>query len=130
MFSLADLVNVRAPESLMIKMDIQDLDVVAEAHLIAEQVALLFANDTALRSLVFDVTYFLLSNQYVRHDEDVDKVAGGTGIGWLHSGDVADACFYAMVERHVFNMTAAAQILEWWRFRDDMLFLAACMHLF
>ena len=43
----------------------------------------------------------------------------------LHSGDVADACFYSMVEKEMISASdfERAGVLDWYRFRDDCLFL-------
>ena len=61
----------------------------------------------------------------MRNGRALYEVARGTGIGLLHSGDVADACFYSMVEKPLKNQFAEAGVLDWYRFRDDMLFLAS-----
>ena len=50
----------------------------------------------------------------------------GAGIGLMHAGDVADACFLALVELDLMaaDSYSEAGILDWFRFRDDMLFMA------
>ena len=117
--------HVSVPGKLfLVKLDIKDFYVVGEAHIIAEKVARLFECEKR-RSLIFDITYFLLSNQFVKSGGALYEVARGTGIGLLHSGDVADACFYSMVEKPLENSFVAAGVLDWYRFRDDMLFLAS-----
>ena len=87
--------------------------------MLAKSVSKLFASDPVLESLVFDVSFFLLDNQYVKY---------GTGIGLVHSGDLADACYYEMVERHM--VLADYHIKYYARFRDDSLILAEDAGLF
>ena len=78
---------------------------------------------------MFDVAYWLLDSPFLSvgrgPDEQTFKVNNGTGIGLTHSGDVADAAFYPLVERDLLmcNAFAAASVLDWYRFKDDMLFL-------
>ena len=116
----------------MVKVDIKDFYVVGEHHLIAENVANLFNSDPRLQSIVFDVAYFLLDNQYVRSLKKLHKVRCGAGIGLLHAGDIADACFYSMVEQKLLedHQYEAAGVIDWFRFRDDMCFFLSSGPLF
>ena len=91
-------VVVKDLSKVMCKIDIKDFYVVGKSHIIAEQVSSLFRDDSALMGLIFNVVFFLLENQYVQHEDLVYKVHDGTGIGLLHSGDVADACYLPLVE--------------------------------
>ena len=74
---------------IMVKCDIKDFYVVGEAHIIAQSLANLFSGE--MSSLVFDVAYFLLANQYVSAMGRTFQMMEGAGIGLLHAGDVADA---------------------------------------
>ena len=119
------LKEVRAGEKrVLVKVDIKDLYVISLDYKIVEQVTSLFV-DKGLKDLVFKVAFFLLSNQFVKSGKQLRRVRQGCGIGLLHAGDLADACWYAMVERPLHNTGefVAAGINEWFRFRDDMLFL-------
>ena len=80
-----------------------------------------------VKSLVYDITYFLLSHQFVKCFGDLFRVKQGCGIGLLHAGDVADACFFSMVEKILFasGEYTAAGVIEMFKFRDDMLFLCS-----
>ena len=112
------LADVKIANSLfLVKLDIKDFYVVGQDYRIAELVASLF-QDRTLRSLVQDVTYFLLSNQYVQHGPDLYKVKQGCGIGLLHAGDLADAVFYALCEKSLFatDEYVACGIIQWFRF--------------
>ena len=62
----------------LIKMDINEFYVAGEAHRIAEHVSRLFTSDG--RSLMFDVLFYLLTNQYVSHDGITYRVNTGCGI--------------------------------------------------
>ena len=44
----------------------------------------------------------------------------------MHAGDVGDGAFYSMVERKLVDEDAyrTAGVLDWFRFRDDMLLTA------
>ena len=113
---------------MMIKLDIKDFYIVGEHHVLSDAVARLFP-DVRLRSLVWDVVYYLLDNQYVA-DRGADgetqyKVRYGTGIGLLHSGDLADAVFFSLVEKKLLEAKAYDEggVLYWCRFRDDMCFI-------
>ena len=114
-----DKIKVHA-KCFFVKMDVKDFYVVGQAHVIAASIARLF-DDTVESSQVFDIAFFLMDNQYVQHGGKLYKVVEGTGIGLLHSGDIADACYYEMVERHV--AFSEFGVFYHARFRDDMLFL-------
>ena len=97
------LKNTRATsDTILVKLDIKDFYVVGEHNTLATHVANLFT-DPSLRSLVMDVTYFLLSNQYVRMGDELYQILVGAGIGLIHAGDVADAVFFSMLEKEMIS---------------------------
>lgn len=57
--------------------------------------------------------------------DNLYRVRCGAGIGLLHAGDVANACFFSMVERPLRRAGAydAADLYEHFRYQDDMLFI-------
>lgn len=107
---------------VFVRLDIRDFYTIGKAFIISEKVSGLF-EDAAERSLVFDITYFLLSNQYISSLGGLFKVLDGCGIGMVHAGDVADACWYAMVEKPLIEADEFSKcgVFSWCRFRDDML---------
>ena len=109
---------------IMVKLDIKDFYVVGEPHMLAEAVAVLFS-DPVVKSTMWDVLHFLLDNQYVKDLDKLYKVRHGCGIGLLHSGDVADAAFYSLVEKILLDNDEFIRygVVDWYRFRDDMCFL-------
>ena len=122
-----ELANLQVPQPCtLVKVDIRDFYVVGESHKIAQQLSSLF-QDKMLSRLVFDVAFFLLSRQYVKHGRSLRRVKEGCGIGLLHAGDMADACYYAMVEKTLIACEEhiACGIIRWFRFRDDMLFVCS-----
>jgi len=84
-----------------------------------------FEGDT--KKAVGHIMDFLLNNQYVSSKEFPDRLwqcQRGTGIGLCHSGEVADLCFYNLVEKPIFNHGLSMfGISGWWRYRDDTLIL-------
>ena len=84
--------HVQVDEFLFLaKVDIKHFYVVGKHHLIAEAVAKLFSYDPQLHSIIHDVVFFLLDNQFVQSFGSKYKVLEGAGIGLLHAGDLADA---------------------------------------
>ena len=55
----------------------------------------------------------------------IHKAKRGAEIGLLHAGNAAGACFFSMVERVLLmeGAYANAGVLDWFRFRDDCLFV-------
>jgi hypothetical protein len=107
----------------MVKLDVKDFYTVGDSHILADWTSRLF--EGAERSIVFDVVYFLLEQQFVKWENNTYKVTQGAGIGLLHAGDVADAVFYSMIEKKLVQNRSLerAGTLDWFRFRDDMLIL-------
>ena len=111
---------------ILAKIDIKDFYTVGEHYKIAGAVAKLFSYDKDLCSLVHDVVFFLLDNQYVQSLGSQYQVLRGAGIGLLHAGDIADAVFYSLVEKQLLSENAYAVeggVADWYRFRDDMCFV-------
>ena len=86
------------------------------------------------RDTVRKALTFLLNHQYVVSDlipERTYKVVKGTGIGLRHSGAVADASFFTLVE-HDFvtddmqdRLELSYGVSHYFRFKDDIFFVAA-----
>jgi hypothetical protein len=97
---------------------------------LSEAVGELFAG-LPLRSLVKDITFWLLATQRVSCRELPHRtweVVEGSGMGLTHSSAVVDAAFYIYCEARWAGLPCIASqfgILMYVRFRDDVLIIAA-----
>ena len=82
------------------------------------------------KKLAVLVLEFILSEQYVQSKwfpNRVWKSTVGSGMGLVHSGEVAELAFFSICERGLVDTEASRQLhgLEaYWRFRDDIAMLA------
>lgn len=125
--------GAKIPEgALLMRVDIEDFFMSGTVHdLVSTTVPMIphSRRDTFRRALTF-----LLSHQYVVSDlipERTYKVVKGTGMGLRHSGAVADASFFTLVE-HDFvtedmddRLNLSYGISHYFRFKDDIFFVAA-----
>ena len=84
------------------------------------------------RDILSRVVFWLLDNQFVRVREmpgRLWKVKCGTGMGLKHSGEVADASFYTLHEKHVLDRLLDFGIKAYWRFKDDILIIGSSREL-
>jgi hypothetical protein len=85
---------------------------------------------SSLRQVAQKVVKFLLVHQYVQSrylDDALFRVRVGTGMGLIHSGELADAVFYHMAESPLLAQPRSLQFFGvecFTRFKDDMLFIA------
>ena len=85
-----------------------------------------------MRDLVCHAAEFLLRNQWVRGRAHVANVGDGayrcvkgSGMGFIHSGDVSDTCFLQLVDKWICRdpIRRAYGVSLYLRFRDDGLVL-------
>ena len=114
----------------MYQLDVKDFFLSGDCWDLAYDVASYFVDFPDLRILVGDVCAFLLEHQYVKLDRSSNKMDGiqlkvvkGSGMGLLHSGDVANLSFNARAERALL-ITKPASIVAYHRFFDDIWLLS------
>lgn len=79
--------------------------------------------------IIKDAISFLLKHQYVQTPvlpSDLWQVVSGSGMGLIHSSELCDITFYRCVEHRLVTNGLALEhfgILEYFRFRDDILLL-------
>ena len=111
-----------------IKMDIEEFFNSGLPNDLVEDTAMLI--DGEHRRLYKEVLEFVLDNQFVMSKyicNRVFKVCEGSGMGLLHSGDVADAALLKMAEARYAVMPSVMNcmgICKYFRFKDDILVIA------
>ena len=115
------------PDHKLSKLDVKDFYLCGDFRKLAETAAK--AAPASHASCVEAVTYFLLSNQYIKSPllpGRLWRAVRGAGIGLMMSGELTDWCFWWLLERKILGSEVLAQwgIVRWWRFRDDILILS------
>ena len=79
------------------------------------------------KSVLMDTIGFLINSQFTKSVwlEGLWQVVVGTGHGLEHSSDVADATLNNMAERWVDSNMSDFGIQRFWRFKDDICFIAS-----
>ena len=125
--------GARIPEgALLMRVDIEDFFMSGTVdELVSTTIPLI---PRCRRNTVRKALTFLLNHQHVVSDlitERTYKVVKGTGMGLRHSGAVADASFFTLVE-HDFvtedmqdRLELSYGISHYFRFKDDIFFVAA-----
>jgi len=108
------------------RMDIRDFFLSGTKEEIVFDIISVFAGeDPDLIQLIHDVLLLLLSHQYVRRygGDQLYSVIVGTGMGLIHSAEVADLCYYVRVEKWAHRPGPYRSFtLNWYyRFRDDII---------
>ena len=123
------LANFRVENwTYFIKMDIEEFFNSGLPNDLVEDTAMLI--DGEHRRLYKEVLEFVLDNQFVMSKyicNRVFKVCEGSGMGLLHSGDVADAALLKMAEARYAVMPSVMNcmgICKYFRFKDDILVIA------
>ena len=110
------------------KIDVKDYYLCGRFRLLAETAANA-ASEGREEACMEAVVYFLLDNQFVESKlipGKLWKATKGTGIGLLMSGELADWCFWWLLERRCMRSEFLAHhgIVRWWRYRDDILLMS------
>ena len=112
-----------------IKFDIQDYYMSGNKDDLITDALATFEGDE--KQLMKEALYLLLEEQWIMSNMFPDriwKVCKGSGMGLLHSGDLADLAYYNRAERDWASCPAIMEtygIVKIWRFRDDILVLAS-----
>lgn len=103
--------------------DVEEFFMSGAPHVLASLNSQLFPPGK-LREAVFRGVYFLLDNQFCVHHlypERIFKVVVGSGMGLPHSGAVADAALYMLIEQDIQSMLKNHGLLTYHRLKDDIL---------
>ena len=125
----ADIINSTRidGDEIFIKLDIKDYYLSGTMDELTASVSRALHGRAHL-SLIRDVTQFLVFNQYVRgrrhvstQDEGAYRVVRGSGMGLVHSGDLADLSFLELVDLWLLapHTIDNLGIKLYLRFRDD-----------
>ena len=110
-----------SPSARLVKIDIRDFFMEGEHAQFLEACSSAVPDEwkRCLRTLLA----FILRTQYVRSPCIRDKlfqVKRGAGMGLLCSGDICDITFYKTVEETILPVLASWNVVEYFRFRDDI----------
>lgn len=99
------------------KFDVKEFYMSGEHHDLIASISHLF--DPDIRAAAVEMLWLVLSCQFVRRGNDIYRVQVGTGMGQIHSGNLADVAFWQIVEKHI--VWSDFNVLCYLRFRDDVL---------
>ena len=114
------------------RIDIKEFFMSGTADLICLWLSKMLDQDSPRHALLMRAVRWYLENQYIisAYVDGCWKVQQGTGMGLVPSSVVADLTLAALGDRHSMQPGAriAFGILQYWRFRDDILVLFAAGH--
>ena len=114
-------------ETTLIRVDVKEFYMSGNAETLSQEASKLVPPGPR-RELIREVAEWLLMNQYIVSREITDRtwrVQLGSGMGQQHSGALADACFWSLVDTWILsrNVCKAFNIGLYLRFKDDLLFV-------
>ena len=114
----------------MATIDVKDFYLNGSAEAITEAVVSLWPDHDPMRTTLRRVLLFVLDSQFVDDpwelsDNITYQVTEGSGMGLLHSGEVADCALVALMELPITSSLGPAGVKGYVRFRDDILILSA-----
>ena len=110
-----------------IKMDVKDFYLSGDFNSITDDIKEEFKGPRG--ELLVDAIWMLLGAQLITskfHSDRVWKARKGTGIGLVHSGDLADWLLWSKVEKWLLDLRCIREessIVGYFRFRDDVLLI-------